>query len=300
MGENFDQHSLVSTLLSGGGFHQWKKENQRTIEVQEELDRDLQVENADVLETLDVVLINCLFEDNKISAASDIAQSAVVAAIFPEDRLEIYGSIFKNNMYNLPEVQSSGSAVEAAGPITIENTRFLDNSFLKYAPVVLVSSQAVLTASGNSVNVIGDENLECDFAIQFPTIDAFLDNTNFECIALTAAASDAPSNAPTDAPSNAPVPTNAPVINSEPTIEPSKDPTIAPTIAPSNEPTIAPTIEPTTAAARFVPATTATTPQPTIVPTDASTTDAPTAGAAGRVIKSLSAAAVALTAYFVF
>ena len=89
-------------------------------------------------------------------------------------------------------LQLSGSAVDTGGPIAIENTGFLYNEFLKYAPIILVGSQAVLTASGNYVNVIDDEILECDFAIKFQNNVDFEANTNFECIALTAATTNAP------------------------------------------------------------------------------------------------------------
>jgi hypothetical protein len=184
-------HSVVSSLLSGGDFNQWKKENQRTVEVQEEMDGDLQVENPDVVDTLDVVFMNCVFEGNTTTAAQG-QPTAVVSASFPDVRLQIYDSIFRNNMYNLTDAQLSGSAVDTGGPITIENTGFLYNEFLKYAPIILVGSQAVLTASGNYVNVIDDEILECDFAIKFQNNVDFEANTNFECIALTAATTNAP------------------------------------------------------------------------------------------------------------
>lgn len=62
LGENSEQHSLLSTLLSGGDYNQWKKENERTIEEQEELDRNLETQIPDYLQTLDVVIINCIFE----------------------------------------------------------------------------------------------------------------------------------------------------------------------------------------------------------------------------------------------
>lgn len=156
-----------------------------------------------------------------------------------------------------------GSAVNAAGLITIENTCFLDNEFLRYAPVILYGPQAVLTASENygNGNVTGDEQLACEFAIQFNRIADFENLENFECIDFDATEC------------NVTIPTLAPVEVVEPSSAPSRTPRIFDTPAPTPLPT------PQTA----VPA-----------------TEAPTSGATGRVIISLSAAAVALTAYFGF
>jgi hypothetical protein len=146
----------------------------------------------------------------------------------------------------------------------------VDNEFLKYAPVVLIGSEgveAVLTASENYGNVTGDEDLACDFAITFPSYGAFVgfDNTstNFACVEF-------------DATECEKVSTSAPTEVAEPTMAPTTRP-IRFTSAPSPGPTIR---------------------QSTPAPVAA--TDFPTAGAAGRAIISLSAAAAALTAYFVF
>jgi hypothetical protein len=79
-------------------------------------------------------------------------------------------------------LQNLGSAVESTGPVKIENTCFIDNEFRRYAPVNLRGPKAVLTTSGNYGNVFGDENLACDFAMTFPTIDDYEKNRNFACI----------------------------------------------------------------------------------------------------------------------
>ena len=233
---------------------------------------------------------------------NDLTQSSIITMAYPENRLGIYDSIFRGNLYNKPEVQVSlaslaasmslvvvclcssltlafyssplqllGSAVETGGPLIIENTCFLDNEFLKYAPVILHGSQASLTASGNYGNVIGDEDLACDFAILFQsTAEAdfslmktnadFMDMNNFTCVDFNATEC-------------------ANTATPEPTTEPSMAPSRRSRFAPTPEPTILPG-----------------TPAP-VAAMDAPT---PTAGAAGRAITSLSAAAAALTAYFVF
>jgi hypothetical protein len=131
----------------------------------------------------------------------------------------------------------------------------------------LIGSEAVLIASENYVNVTGDEDLACDFAITFPAFRPFEDftvnSTNFACVAFDAT-------------------------------ECQKVVTSAPTEVPE------PTMAPTTRTRRF---TSAPSPGPTIrqsTPAPVAATEFPTAGAAGRAIISLSAAAAALTAYFVF
>jgi hypothetical protein len=148
-----------------------------------------------------------------------------------------------------------GSAIETYGPLKIENTCFLDNQFLGYAPIVLLRKEAVLTASGNYVNVIGDVDLECDFAISFESLPDFVNRSDFTCFEFDA----------TECLKSTP----APVVTVEPTMAPVRAyRTPLPTPEPSQAPVAA--------------------------------TDAPTAGAAGRAIIRLSAAAAALTAYFVF
>ena len=141
-----------------------------------------------------------------------------------------------------------GAAIEAAGPLIVKNCCFLDNEFLRYAPVVLIEQFATLTASENYGNVIGDPNLACDFAISFDDVVDYENLQNFRCVEFDATECAARMATP------------------EPT-------------TPTPEPTILPG-----------------TPAP-VVATDAPT---PTAGASGRAIISLSAAAAALTAYFVF
>jgi hypothetical protein len=128
--------------------------------------------------------------------------------------------------------------VEAFGPLTIENCCFIDNDLLRYGTVVMKGPHAVLTTSGNYGNVIDDENVACDFAIIFPTLEDFENLDNFSCLEF-------------DAPLDFDPPTQcAKWSSSDPT---AKEPTAAPDSA-----------------------------------------------AAGRVILSLSAAAAALTAYFIF
>jgi hypothetical protein len=155
-------------------------------------------------------------------------------------------------------LQSFGCAVQSYGPVTIENTCFLDNEFSKYAPVVLLGGTAVFTASENYGNVFGDENLECDFAISFKNIQDFGEVTNFTCTEF-------------DAPECTKTITTAPAEFVEPTMAPSRGSNIVPETE---------------------------TPQPSGSPVAA--TDSPGDGAAGKVIIRRSAAAAALTAYFLF
>ena len=54
--EKIEQHSLISTLLSGGYYNQWENEHKRRIEVQQELDGELQEK------PLDIIITNCVFE----------------------------------------------------------------------------------------------------------------------------------------------------------------------------------------------------------------------------------------------
>jgi hypothetical protein len=224
-------------------------------------------------------------------------QSSIIKMEYPWNRLEIYDTIFLNNLYDQPAqvslaslavsmslvvvclavrspspssqnlenlgqtLQELGSAVETTGPVTIENTCFVDNEFLKYAPVILRASEAVLTSSGNYGNVIGDEKLACDFAISFRNQEDFENMNDATCFNFTATECAA---------------TRTP----EPTMEPTKAPVRTPRFTPY--PTPRPTISPA----------------PSVTASD-SPSDAPTAAAAGRAIISLSAMAVALTAHFV-
>ena len=305
LGEKIGQHSLISTLLSGGDYDQWKKENERTVERQEELDRDLQISNPDIVNTQNIIVINCLFEvcvlldllrdiivlscltlmllrqGNTIAQPGGFTQSAIISTAFPEDRVQIYDSSFLRNNYNEPDVQVSlaslavsmslvvvclvvrspspfvssrlqliGSMVETFGPLTIENCCFIDNEVLRYGTVVMKGPRAVLTESGNYGNVVGDENVACDFAIVFPTLDGFENLKDFSCIDYDAP----PDFDPTQC---AKWSSSAPTVYVKPALDSTMGPTMGPTALPS-------------------------------------------AAAAGRVIISLSAAAAALTVYFIF
>jgi hypothetical protein len=160
-------------------------------------------------------------------------------------------------------LQGIGSMIESVAPITVENCCFLDNDLLRYGSVVMKNAGAVLTSSGNYGNVLDDKDVACEFAISFQNQDDFEKLENYDCLKFDAPADFDPSTCVTR-------PTRAPSLTTEPTMAPTRT-------------------------FRFDPVTT----RPTQT-SQLGTTDAPTAGAAGRVAQSLSAAAAALTVYFVY
>jgi hypothetical protein len=85
-----------------------------------------------------------------------------------------------------PPPQGLGAAIEAVGPLIVKNCCFLDNEFLRYAPVVLIEEFATLTASENYGNVIGDPDLACDFAIFFDDVVDYENVQNFRCVEFDA------------------------------------------------------------------------------------------------------------------
>ena len=61
----------------------------------------------DIIELYRLTLI-LLHQENTIAAGvTDLTQSTIIFMPFPVNRLEIYDSIFRGNMYNKPEVQVS-------------------------------------------------------------------------------------------------------------------------------------------------------------------------------------------------
>jgi ABC-type glycerol-3-phosphate transport system permease component len=60
----------------------------------------------DIIELYRLTLI-ILYQANAIEIEQDFAQSAIIAAVYPENRLEIYDSVFQDNLYNQPFVQVS-------------------------------------------------------------------------------------------------------------------------------------------------------------------------------------------------
>ena len=155
-------------------------------------------------------------QENEIAEPGPFTKSAIIASEYPENRFEVYDTSFENNEYNDPTIQVShskfallklfyrllfhsltqtlcspppqglGAAIEAVGPVIIKNCCFLDNEFLRYAPVVLIEQFATLTASGNFGNVIGDPDLKCDFAISFDNVLDYENLENFRCIEFDA------------------------------------------------------------------------------------------------------------------
>jgi hypothetical protein len=85
-----------------------------------------------------------------------------------------------------PPPQGLGAAIESVGPLIIKNCCFLDNEFLRYAPVVLIEQFATLTASENYGNVIDDPDLACNFAISFDDVVDYEKLQNFRCVEFDA------------------------------------------------------------------------------------------------------------------
>jgi hypothetical protein len=120
-------------------------------------------------------------------------------------------------------MQSSSWAINTVGPLTIKNTCFTDNTFLRQAPVLTFGFPPV-DASNNYGEL--DVDLVCQFIAEFqdePSLEALV---NYTCVEFDADSCKAklPSTAP-------PTPTLAPA-------QPTRAPIVLPTLAPV--PTTAP------------------------------------------------------------
>jgi hypothetical protein len=120
-------------------------------------------------------------------------------------------------------MQSSSWAINTVGPLTIKNTCFYDNSFLRQAPVLTFGFPPV-DASNNYGEL--DEDLACQFIAEFQDESSLEALVNYTCVEYDADSCNAKS--PPTAP---PMPTPAPAL-------PTRAPILLPTLAP--EPTTTP------------------------------------------------------------
>ena len=76
-------------------------------------------------------------------------------------------------------MKMSSWAIKSAGPITMKNTCFQSNDFLREAPIVAVNS---LVLSTNNYVDRKDDNLACGLFAVFESDDALQQLSNFVCL----------------------------------------------------------------------------------------------------------------------
>jgi hypothetical protein len=128
------------------------------------------------------------------------------------------------NAFLLLLLQPYGYAIRSFGPVTIENSCFVDNVFYNHAPVLIFG--AGYTASQNYVTP-GDEALNCDFIAVFASEDDVAEQTPvcFDSDADTCQSTQPPTKAPTKAPQS-----NSTASDSSGGTPPTDDGSGAPTI----------------------------------------------------------------------
>jgi hypothetical protein len=80
--------------------------------------------------------------------------------------------------------QSTGWAISTDSALTIQNTCFIDNNFIREAPVIVFDEQPVV-ASNNFGTF--DDRVACQFIIEIPDDEALEDLEKFTCIEYDAA-----------------------------------------------------------------------------------------------------------------
>jgi hypothetical protein len=154
----------------------------------------------------------------------------IVTAQTYESILVFEDVIFRNNDFGDTNKQSSSWAINTVGPLTIKNTCFEDNAFLRQAPVITFGFPP-LDVSNNYGEF--DEDLACQFIAEFQDESALEALVNYTCVEY-----DADSCQAKPPPSPPPMPTSAPA-------RPTRTPISRPTLAP--EPTTNPTANPSAA-----------------------------------------------------
>lgn len=125
--------------------------------------------------------------------------------------------------------QNSSSAILSRGPVTLRNTCFIDNSFIRDAPVISFAN-AALDSSNNFVSPTNDD-LSCLLVATYPDQTTFENGTDVTC--TTSDAESCQAEMPPTSPSQ-PTPVGSP------TRIPVPRATLAPVSPPSRSPTEAP------------------------------------------------------------
>lgn len=172
-----------------------------------------------------VTFQNCVFRDNYLKETMSFP--GIIENSF-QSELVITNCLFENNRYGIKGNPAPvGYAIRSFGPITVDSSCFVDNTFHNYGPILVYGNQ--FSALNNYVDA-SQSDLFCEFAALFNSQDGMAENVDDggpRC-ELSDAATCAFSQAPTIAPSVGP------------TLKPSTATQITPT---PETPVVPPTIE---------------------------------------------------------
>jgi hypothetical protein len=127
-------------------------------------------------------------------------------------------------------MQTSSWAINTVGPLTIKNTCFNDNTFLRQSPVLTFGFPPV-DASNNYGEL--DVDLVCQFIAEFQDVPSLEALVNYTCVEFDADSCKAKS------------PPTAPPMPTSPAVQPTRTPISRPTLVP--ELTTNPTANPSAA-----------------------------------------------------
>lgn len=164
------------------------------------------------LTTLTMTFKQCIFEGNKLGVNLPNLQPGIITSVTPETILAFEDVIFRNNDYGDPALQIPGAAIFSAGPLTLKNTCFLDNSFVLLDGAVVYLGTDGLDVSNNYISPVSDQ-LNCSFIASYPDQSAWVAGTDLICTKADATSCESdippvspPTLSPEDQPTRIPVP----------------------------------------------------------------------------------------------
>jgi len=162
----------------------------------------------------------CVFRGNHVGPKNGFP--GVIENSFRSE-LIIQDSIFQDNIFGKDQENPAPTsyAIRSHGPINVESSCFMDNSFLLHGPVQVFGARH--TMLGNYVRS-SQPDLSCEFLAVFSSRDDTTDATPvcFDSDATSCPVEESPTSSPTDGPPTTP-PSVAPIpestMNTEATVE---------------------------------------------------------------------------------
>jgi len=206
-GLTFESQNLFSVLLKSAGDIKFTscafKGNSNNVPVLlqyedkgDDVSENRRLEESEELKQV-VTFQDCVFRDNY--ADDSLSFPGIIENTFNSE-LIVKNCLFQDNTYgNQNNVADTGYAIRSFGPLTLESTCFVDNTFLDKGPVLVYGAQ--FTASGNYVET-SQTDLACELGALFNTQDD-LAETMPTCVSSDSsvcAFSQGPTSSPTVSP----------------------------------------------------------------------------------------------------